>query len=34
VLAEARPLEQNAFKVPLVRNVVVRTLLELTEGRR
>jgi xanthine dehydrogenase YagS FAD-binding subunit len=34
VLAEARPLAQNAFKVPLVRNVVVRTLLELTEGRR
>ena len=34
VLAEARPLEQNAFKVPLVRNVVVRTLLDLTEGTR
>ena len=32
VLAEARPLEQNAFKVPLVRNVVVRTLLDLAEG--
>jgi xanthine dehydrogenase YagS FAD-binding subunit len=34
VLAEARPLEQNAFKLPLVRNVVVRTLLDLTEGTR
>jgi xanthine dehydrogenase YagS FAD-binding subunit len=34
VLAEARPLEQNAFKIPLVRNVVVRTLLDLVEGPR
>jgi xanthine dehydrogenase YagS FAD-binding subunit len=34
VLAEARPLEQNAFKVPLVRNVVVRTLLDLAGGSR
>jgi xanthine dehydrogenase YagS FAD-binding subunit len=34
LLAEARPLEQNAFKVPLVRNVVVRTLRELAEGAR
>jgi xanthine dehydrogenase YagS FAD-binding subunit len=34
VLAEARPLEQNAFKVPLVRNVLVRTLTDLVEGAR
>ena len=34
LLAEARPLEQNAFKVPLLRNVLVRTLLDLTEGAR
>jgi xanthine dehydrogenase YagS FAD-binding subunit len=33
-LAEARPLRENAFKVPLARNVVVRTLLELAEGGR
>ncbi|HTD33356.1 MAG TPA: xanthine dehydrogenase family protein subunit M [Candidatus Elarobacter sp.] len=33
-LAEARPLRDNAFKVPLARNVVVRTLLELAEGAR
>jgi xanthine dehydrogenase YagS FAD-binding subunit len=34
LLAEARPLEQNAFKMPLVRNVVVRMLLDLTEAAR
>jgi xanthine dehydrogenase YagS FAD-binding subunit len=33
-LASARPLEQNAFKVPLVRNVLVRTLLDLAEASR
>jgi xanthine dehydrogenase YagS FAD-binding subunit len=33
-LAEARPLRENAFKVPLARNAVVRTLLELAEGTR
>ena len=30
-LADARPLRNNAFKVPLARNVLVRTLLDLTE---
>ncbi len=30
-LAEAQPLRGNAFKVPLVRNVLTRTLLELAE---
>jgi xanthine dehydrogenase YagS FAD-binding subunit len=30
-LAEARPLPGNAFKVPLARSVLVRTLLDLTE---
>jgi xanthine dehydrogenase YagS FAD-binding subunit len=30
-LAEARPLRGNAFKVPLARNVLMRTLLDLTE---
>jgi xanthine dehydrogenase YagS FAD-binding subunit len=30
-LADARPLRDNAFKVPLARNVLVRTLLDLTE---
>jgi xanthine dehydrogenase YagS FAD-binding subunit len=29
-LAEARPLRDNAFKVPLARNVIVRTLAELS----
>jgi xanthine dehydrogenase YagS FAD-binding subunit len=29
-LAEAQPLPGNAFKIPLARNVVVRTLLDLT----
>jgi xanthine dehydrogenase YagS FAD-binding subunit len=33
-LAEARPLRDNAFKVPLARNAVVRTLLELAEDAR
>jgi xanthine dehydrogenase YagS FAD-binding subunit len=28
-LAEARPLTGNAFKIPLARNVIVRTLLDL-----
>jgi xanthine dehydrogenase YagS FAD-binding subunit len=30
-LADAQPLPGNAFKIPLTRNVVVRTLLDLTE---
>jgi xanthine dehydrogenase YagS FAD-binding subunit len=30
-LAEAQPLPGNAFKVPLARNTLVRTLLDLTE---
>jgi xanthine dehydrogenase YagS FAD-binding subunit len=29
-LASARPLRDNAFKVPLARNILVRTLLDLT----
>ncbi len=29
-LADAQPLSDNAFKVPLARNVLVRTLLDLT----
>ncbi|MFU8853039.1 FAD binding domain-containing protein [Micromonospora sp. SL1-18] len=33
-LAGARPLPGNAFKVPLARNTMVRTLLDLTEGLR
>ncbi len=33
-LAEARPLRDNGFKLPLARNVIVRTLLELAEGAR
>lgn len=32
-LAEARPAPDNAFKVPLARNVLTSTLLELTEGQ-
>jgi xanthine dehydrogenase YagS FAD-binding subunit len=32
-LAAATPLRDNGFKVPLARNLVVRTLLELTEAR-
>jgi xanthine dehydrogenase YagS FAD-binding subunit len=31
-LAEARPLRDNAFKVALARNVIVRTLSEVLEG--
>jgi xanthine dehydrogenase YagS FAD-binding subunit len=33
-LADARPLAGNAFKVPLARNVIVRTLLDLTEKQQ
>ncbi|MCA0144289.1 xanthine dehydrogenase family protein subunit M [Blastococcus sp. LR1] len=33
-LAAATPLRDNGFKVPLARNLVVRTLLQLTEGSR
>jgi xanthine dehydrogenase YagS FAD-binding subunit len=33
-LAAATPLRDNGFKVPLARNVVVRTLLDLTETNR
>ena len=36
-LAAARPLTNNAYKVPLVRNLVVRVLSDLVErhgGRR
>jgi xanthine dehydrogenase YagS FAD-binding subunit len=33
-LADARPLPGNAFKVPLARNLMVSTLLELMEGQR
>ena len=29
-LADAQPLPGNAFKVPLARNLLVRTLLDLT----
>jgi xanthine dehydrogenase YagS FAD-binding subunit len=32
-LADTRPLRENAFKVPLARNVITRTLLELSEER-
>jgi xanthine dehydrogenase YagS FAD-binding subunit len=32
-LAGAQPLPGNAFKVPLARNVITQTLLELAEGR-
>jgi xanthine dehydrogenase YagS FAD-binding subunit len=31
-LAEARPLRDNAFKVPLARNVLIRILSDLAEG--
>nr|WP_275585969.1 hypothetical protein [Geodermatophilus sabuli] len=31
-LAAATPLRDNAYKLPMARNVVVRTLLQLTEG--
>jgi xanthine dehydrogenase YagS FAD-binding subunit len=33
-LAAATPLRDNGFKVPLARNLVVRTLLDLTESDR
>jgi xanthine dehydrogenase YagS FAD-binding subunit len=33
-LADAQPLPRNAFKVPLVHNVVVRVLSDLTERAR
>jgi len=33
-LAEARPLPGNAFKVPLARNTIVRTLRDLVEEER
>jgi xanthine dehydrogenase YagS FAD-binding subunit len=33
-LAEARPLTGNAFKIPLARNTIVSTLLDLTEEQR
>jgi len=32
-LEDTEPLRDNAFKVPLARNVIVRTLLELSEER-
>ena len=32
-LEDARPLRENAFKAPLARNVITRTLLELSEER-
>ncbi len=31
-LADAQPLSENAFKIPLARNILVRTLLDLTQG--
>lgn len=33
-LADARPLAGNAFKVPLARNAIVRTLLDLMEDQQ
>jgi xanthine dehydrogenase YagS FAD-binding subunit len=30
-LAAARPLRDNAYKVPVARNLIVRVLLELAE---
>jgi xanthine dehydrogenase YagS FAD-binding subunit len=33
-LADARPLAGNAFKIPLARNVIVRTLLDLAGQER
>jgi xanthine dehydrogenase YagS FAD-binding subunit len=32
-LADAEPLRENAFKVPLARNIITRTLLDLSEER-
>jgi xanthine dehydrogenase YagS FAD-binding subunit len=31
-LADARPLRDNAYKIPLIRNLIVRTLTELSEA--
>jgi xanthine dehydrogenase YagS FAD-binding subunit len=31
-LEQAEPLRENGFKVPLARNTIVRTLIDLTEG--
>jgi xanthine dehydrogenase YagS FAD-binding subunit len=33
-LADARPLSGNAFKVPLARNLIVRTMMDLAEEAR
>jgi xanthine dehydrogenase YagS FAD-binding subunit len=33
-LADARPLRENAFKVPLARNILVRTLLDLAQEEK
>jgi len=33
-LADAVPLSENAFKIPLARNVIARVLLDLAEGSR
>jgi xanthine dehydrogenase YagS FAD-binding subunit len=33
-LADARPLRDNAFKVSLARNTIVRMLMDLAEGRQ
>jgi xanthine dehydrogenase YagS FAD-binding subunit len=33
-LADARPLRDNAFKIPLARNVIVRVLLQLAQDAR
>jgi xanthine dehydrogenase YagS FAD-binding subunit len=30
-LADAQPLRENAFKIPLARNTLVRTLLDLIQ---
>ena len=32
-LEDAEPLRDNAFKVPLARNLITRTLLDLSEER-
>ena len=32
-LEDAEPLDENAFKIPLARNVITRTLLDLSEER-
>lgn len=32
-LADAEPFEQNSYKVTLARNIITRTLLDLTEGK-